>query len=244
MDQADVHSVPDKGVLARAAGMIFSPGDTFKTIAAFPRPAGILLLVCLVMGLAIGLPQFTERGRQASLDMQTQQIEKFTGQPVTPDAYAAMERRSQYGGYISIATMFVVLPFMSLVFGAIFWVAFNTILGGTASFKQVLAVVTHAEVIAALGAVVSAPIQYIQGTQTAAGPFNLGALAPMLDPASPVAVVLGAISFFALWQNIVTAIGLAVLYRRGARNIAIVLTVLYLVITALFAIGLSGLTHR
>jgi hypothetical protein len=244
MAQPDAAPVPDKGLFARAIGMVVSPGETFKSVVQTPRPAGILFLICLVMGLATGLPQFTERGRQATLDMQATQVERFTGQPMTPEAYTAMEQRAHYGGYITIGSMFVVIPFFTVVFGAIYWVIFNALLGGTASFKQVLAIVAHAQVISALGAVVSAPIQYIQGTQTAAGPFNLGALAPMLDPGSTLANILGGLSFFSLWQTVVSAIGLAVLYRRKAGGIAIALVALYVAIVAAFAIGFSRIFGR
>lgn len=244
MVTAQTDAVPTKGVLSRAVGVIFSPGATFQDVVRSPRPAGILLLVCLVMGLATGVPQFTERGRQASLDMQVQQIERFTGQPVTPEAYAAMERRAQYGGYIAIGSMFVVLPVFCLLFAGLYWVVFNAILGGTASFKQVLGIITHSQVIAALGAVISAPIQYMQGTQTAAGPFNLGALAPMLEPGSVLATVLGALSVFSIWQTIVSAVGLGVLYKRRAGTIAVALLVFYVLIVAVFAVGLSKLFGR
>jgi hypothetical protein len=240
--QSDV--VPTQGLLSRALGIVFSPGATFQDVVRAPRPAGILLLVCLVMGVATGLPQFTERGRQATLDMQVQQIEKFTGQPVTPEAYAGMESRAKYTGYITLASMFVFLPVFCLVFAALYWVVFNAILGGTASFKQVLGIITHSQVITALGAVVGAPIQYMQGTQTTAGPFNLGALAPMLEPGSALAGILGAISVFSIWQVIVSAIGLGTLYKRRSGTIAVVLLVFYVLIVSVFTVGLSKLFGR
>lgn len=244
MVTAQTDAEPTKGVLARAIGIIFSPGATFQDVVRSPRPAGILLLVCLVMGLATGGPQFTERGRQAALDMQAQQIEKFTGQPVTPEAYAAMEGRAKYGGYIAIVSMFVIFPIFCLLFTALYWVVFNAILGGTASFKQVLGIITHSQVIAALGAVIAAPIQFVQGTQTAAGPFNLGALAPMLEPGSALANVLGALSVFSIWQVVVSAVGLGVLYKRRTGPIATALLIFYVLIVSVFTVGFSKLFGR
>jgi hypothetical protein len=244
MAQTDAVAVPEKGLFARAIGMIVSPGETFKSIVQTPRPAGILFLICLVIGLATGVPQFTERGRQAALDMQATQIERFTGQPVTPEAYAAMEQRAHYGGYITIVSVFIFLPVFTVLFGALYWVVFNALLGGTASFKQVLAIVAHSQVVSALGALVSAPIQYVQGTQTAAGPFNLGALAPMLEPGSTLANILGGLSVFTMWQVIITAIGLGVLYRRKSGGIAIALLAVYVAIVAVFAVGFSRMFGR
>jgi Yip1 domain len=244
MTQLETAAISDQGVWARAIGIIVSPGATFERVVRWPRPATILLLSCAVMALATGLPQFTERGRQASVDMQAQQVERMFGTPLTPEQYTQLEQRARFGPYIAFVGVFVAVPVLCLVFAGLYWVVFNTVLGGTASYKQVLAVITHSQVIAALGAVVSAPIQYIQGTQTAAGPFNLGALAPMLEPGSLVASFLGAISFFTLWSLIVTAIGLAALYRRRSGTIAGVLVGVYLAAVAVFTIGLSSLRGR
>jgi len=81
----------DEGVLARAIGILTSPKRTFEGIVQNPRPAAILFLATAVIALATSLPQFTERGRQAALDMQVQQVEKFTGQPVRDEQYARMQ---------------------------------------------------------------------------------------------------------------------------------------------------------
>jgi hypothetical protein len=225
----------DRGLVPRAIGVIVSPADTFRTVVAYPRPASILLLVSLVMGLALGLPQLSDTGRQAALDSQVQQIERFTGQPVSAEMYDQMEARSRYNGYLTMGLMFIWMPVMTMLFAALYWFAFNVILGGTAAFGQVLGVVAHGLVVTAFGAVVGAPIMYLQGAYTQAGPFNLGALAPMLEPGSFFGNLLGSISFFAIWQIIVTAIGLGVLYRRSPANIAITLTAIYLAIMAAIA---------
>ena len=115
-----------------------------------------------------------------------------------------------------------------MLFAALYWVAFNTVMGGTASFKQVLAIVSHSQVISALGIVAGLPIQLMQTKMTMGGPFNLGALAPMLEEGSTLATFLGGISVFSLWGLVVTAIGLGVLYRRNSRNIAITLIAVFL----------------
>jgi hypothetical protein len=221
-----------KGVLSRAIGIIGSPGATYVDALRQPRPAGILLLCCVVIALATGLPQLTERGQQAALDSQVQAIERFTGQPVTPEMYAQMEQRAGYGAYGAFIGVFIMMPVMSLIIAGVLWVAFNAVLGGNATFKAVLTVVTHSQVIGALGAVLAAPIQYLTGTQTMAGPFNFGALVPMLDPGSFLAMFLGGVSVFVLWQLAVCGIGLAVLYSRKAGPVIGGLIALYLVIAA------------
>lgn len=232
------------GLFGRAIGIIFSPTETFKSVVNSPRPAGILFLVCLVMGLATGGPQLTAAGKRAALQMQVEQVERFTGQPVTPEQYTQMERGASFGAYITMGSMFVAIPVMTVLFSALYWAFFNIVLGGSAGFGQVVSVTAHSQVITALGALLGAPIQLLQGSLSQAGPFNLGALAPMLDPGSGLALFLGSVTFFGLWQSVVGGIGLGVLYRRAPAGIIIGLLVIYLGFTALFTVGLSSVMGR
>jgi hypothetical protein len=218
------------GLFARAIGVIVSPTATFGSIVAHPRSAAIVFLASLIFGLASGLPQMTEQGRQAAVDMQVQQIERWTGQRVTDEQYSRMLEGSRFAAYFSIGSMLIFLPVVAMIFAAIYWAVFNALLGGTASFKQVLAVVSHSMVIGAVGQAAGAPIQYARGTITPGGPFNLGALLPMLEPSSFLAQFLGLTNVFTLWSVVVTAIGLGVLYRRRPTGIAVAL----LVVTGLF----------
>src|SRR5690349_4686532 len=114
MTDSTAVSVPDKGVVARAIGMIFAPGATFRTVVAAPRPAIILLLVALVTGLAAAAPQFTEHGRQATMAMQRQQSERLSGQPMTDAQAAQMERFSRFTPYVSLVSVFIALPIFAL----------------------------------------------------------------------------------------------------------------------------------
>jgi hypothetical protein len=228
------------GLFGRAIGIVFSPTETFRAVVNTPRPVGILFLVCLIIGLATGLPQLTEVGKRAAVEMQVDQIEGFTGQPVTPEQYSQMEQRASFGAYITMAGVFLAIPFMTVLFSALYWAFFNIVLGGNAGFGQVLSVTAHSQVITALGAALGAPIQMMQGSLSQAGPFNLGALAPMLEPDSGMAVFLGAVTFFGLWQSVVNGIGLGVLYRRAPAGIILGLLTIYLGVTALLAVGISS----
>jgi hypothetical protein len=240
MNQATAAPASDPGLFARAVGILFSPRATFEKVVQNPKPVGILFLSAAIIALSAGLPQFTEAGRQAALDMQVKQQEQWTKQPVTPQQYARMEQMSKYGLIFAVVFTFLSLPIFSLIFAGIYFVAFNVVLGGTASFKQVLAVVTHSQVIGALGILLGAPIQMLKGTVTMSGPFNLGALAPFLEEGSKLATFLGMISVFHIWGSIVTAIGLGVLYRRNSRTIAIVLLALLLLFFGAITMFTSG----
>ena len=120
MTAADAVPAGEMNLLARAIGVITSPRATFEKALAAPRPVGILLLVALVISLVAGLPQFTETGRQATLDAQVQTNERFMGRSLTEEEYARAERMSHYGGYFAIAGSFVALPIFSLIFTAVY----------------------------------------------------------------------------------------------------------------------------
>ena len=237
-------ATPALGLFARAIGVIVSPVDTFKAVVAHPRWVGILFLVCLAMAFAVGGPQLTESGKRAALDMQVQQIERSTGNPVSPEQYTQMERFSAFGAYAAMGSMFIAIPVFTVIFTALYWAFFNIALGGNANFGQVLAINAHSQVITALGTLIGAPLQMMQGSFTPSGPFNLGALAPMLDPASGLAIFLGAVTFFGIWQTIVAGLGLGVLYKRAPAGIIIGLLIIYLAFTALFSVGLSLVMGR
>ena len=225
-------------LIARIIGVITSPKATFENVVAIPKPAGVLLVVALVISVGSSIPQFTASGRHAAIEAQVKMAERF-GQTVTPEMRTAMETRSQSPIVrgLGIAAAFVILPIMSLFFAALYWAIFNTIMGGTASYKQVLAIVTHSQVIGALGILAGLPFQLMSGTMSMSGPFNLGALAPMLAEGSKLAMFLGSINVFSLWAFIVTGIGLGVLYKRNGIKIGIALIVVFL----LFMFGITSL---
>lgn len=236
---------PERGLISRALGTITAPTATFQTVVQSPRPAAILFLVCLVLAVAAGGPLFTEKGQQAALDAQIQAAEQRSSEPMPPQARETMERMRPYLGYFAIGSTFIFVPAATVVFAGLYWLLFNVILGGTATYKQVLGIAAHAQVIGALGALVGAPIQYLQGgPMTPAGPFHFGALAPMLDPQSLVSQFLTAVGFFGVWQSIVTGLGFGVLYRRKPAGMVVTVLVVYLLFTAVFFVGLPALFAR
>ncbi len=232
MSEAPAVTAPPLGLIARFVGVIFSPGATYAAVLRTPKPFGILFLVAVVIGLSAAVPQMTESGRQAMLDMNVQNIERVTGQPVTDVMYTAMERQSRFGAVLGLIATFVMLPIVALLVSGFLWGVFNAFLGGTESFKHVLTVVTHGMVIAALGTLAAMPVMMMQGTMTTSGPFNLGVLVPMLNDAGFPSRFLRATTVFGIWQTIVVGIGLAVLYRKSARSVSMGLLVVYALMTA------------
>ena len=54
-----VQDIRPLGLFGRMVGVLTSPTETFRNIVASPRPAGVLLIVALVVGISAALPQFT-----------------------------------------------------------------------------------------------------------------------------------------------------------------------------------------
>jgi len=240
-DSATPETATPLPLLSRIIGVITSPRATFQNIVAAPRPFAVMFIVATVIGLASIAPQFTEKGRAATIETQISAMERF-GATVTPEIRERLEERSKNVPlrFLGLVGTYIFLPVMALVFAAIYWVAFNVVLGGTAAYKQVLAIITHSQVVGAIGILAGLPIIMSTGKMTMAGPFNLGALAPMLEEGSKIATWLGSISIFTLWALVLTSIGLAVLYKRNSRNIAITLIAIYLLIMFGVATFFSG----
>lgn len=232
MTDAASTPVQPMSLIARAIGIITAPKATYENVVAAPRPFGILFISVLVFSIAATIPQMTESARKQMLDVQVRGMERF-GVTVTPEVLQRMEEssRNPMTKLVGVVWSLVMFPILALLLTALFWVFFNAILGGTATFKQVLAVTSHSYVITALGAVAALPILLVRFTLAMGGPFNLGALAPMLDETSTLARFLSGVGLFSLWAWFNVSIGLAVLYRRKTRNIAIVLILLSLVFT-------------
>jgi hypothetical protein len=231
---------PIPGLFSRAIGVITSPGATFAHVARSPKVAGMLFLTSAIIALAQGIPQFTERGRAAALEMQVQGMESW-GMTVTDEMYAEMQKRSSsnVAPIISIVSIMIFMPFGALIVSGLLWVIFNAIMGGTATFKHVMAVVAHSYMISALGAAISAPIMYARGVMSSSV-FNLGAALPMLEETSFLAKLLGMIDFFMIWWLIVLAIGLGVLYKRKTGSVATGLFTFYALCVLVIAYFTAG----
>lgn len=241
-DPATTASPAPLPLLSRIIGVITSPKATFQNVIAVPRPMGVLFVVATVIGVGAVAPQFTEKGRQAAVNAQVTAVERFAGRPATTEEREGFEKSSQSVPLrlLGLLNGYIAMPLIALFFTALYWAAFNTVLGGTASFKQVLGIVTHSQVIGALGMLASLPIILATGKMNMAGPFNLGALAPMLEEGSRITAWLSSISAFTLWGFVVDAIGLGVLYKRNSRNIALTLIGIF----ALIMFGVASFMSR
>jgi hypothetical protein len=222
-------------LLARLVGVIFSPRATFERIVARPRWFGAMALVfgCLALGQFVLLS--TESGQEAMLDQQVRQAERWTG-TVTDQDYQTYERMAPYNRFLASGATLLLGPIISFAIAGILLGIFNALLGGNASYKQVLAILSHSGAVQLLQAAFTLPLNYLR--ESMSGATNLGVFAQaFLDDTSFAARFLGMIDLFIIWGLIVTAIGLAVLFKRRTSPIFWSLMGVYILI----AIGIAGL---
>ncbi len=226
-----------KSLPARFFGVLTSPGETFRSIAAHPKWFGMLAVTTLIVMFFTVLPMTTEEGKQATLDQQVSQMEAF-GRSVDDAAYERMRQGMALTPYFTAAGILVFAPVMALIISGILFAIFNAAMGGEASFKQVLAVVVGAGAVSALGTMFTGPLNYFRGAVGSA--TNLRVLLPMVDEKSFAGRLLGMADLFIIWWLVVLAIGIAVLYRRRTQPIVITLLGLYAVIALAVAAFMSG----
>jgi len=225
-------------LFARFIGIITSPKETFQAVAAHPRWLGMLVICAVLVAVCAALPMTTDAGKEATLRQQVEGMESF-GMTVSDQAYESMRRNMRFAPYSAGASILVFTPIVSLAFAGLLYLAFNVMMGGEATFKQLFAVLVHAGVISTLAQVFTGPLNYFRGAVTSA--TNLAVLLPMVDPKSFVGRVLGMTDLFLLWYILVLAIGLAVLYRRRTQPIALTLYGVYAAGVLVIAAVMSAL---
>jgi hypothetical protein len=218
--------------------MLTAPRATFTAVVAHPRWAAVLLLSVIVSAAAGYALMSTEVGRQAFVDQQVRSREAFGG-TVNDAMYAQLQRMSEIAETITVVFTLVMLPLMTAGIAALLFGVFNALLGGLASYRQVLAVVAHAGVIMVVRQVFGAPLNYAR--ESLASPTTLGIFFPMLDEASPAARFLGIIDLFVIWWVVVLAIGLSVLFGRPTRQLALSFIGVYVAIALVLA-GVMAMT--
>jgi hypothetical protein len=218
---------------ARLIGVLFSPQATFQRIVAAPRWVGALATVTLVTcALTFGMLS-TQRGQSAMLDQQVRQTEAF-GQTVNEEQYSRMEQMLPMMRYFVTGSQLVMIPVITMVVVGILFAVFNALLGGSATFKQVAAVVTHSGAVTLVQQLFIAPLNYARESMSSA--TNLAVFVPFLDEGHIVARFLGVIDLFIVWWLLVMAIGLGVLYRRRTAPIFWSFIGIYVIIALVVAV--------
>ena len=220
-------------LVSRLLGVITSPKATFQAIVAYPKWFGAMAVTIIVSAVCAGGFMLSKVGQEAWLDAAIGGNAQINDQQI-----AAMERMAPYVGYFAIISIVVFIPVLYVVVSGILYAVFNAAMGGNATFKQVMAVVTHTGVIGLLGQLFTVPLNYARGSMTSA--TNLAVVFPFVPETSFLGRLLGTVELFLIWQLLVLAIGLGVLYRKRTQPIAISLFVVYAIIGLVIALVRSS----
>jgi hypothetical protein len=231
-----------RSLFSRFWGILTEPRTTFADVVARPRWLGMVVIVVLVGMIAATSIMATSVGRTAALDAARSQVESL-GIKLSAEAEAQMEKAINETSLLKMVlqtgiSQMVMALLVPVILAGLLFVAFNAILGGDATFKQLLATVVHASPVQVVGVIVSTPIMYFK--ESLSGVTNLGVFLPMLDEGSFVAKLLGSIDLIRIWWIVVLSIGLSVLYRRKSAPIATTLFVIYGVIAVAWAAFLAS----
>ena len=225
-----------KGLIVRVVGVFLSPRATYADVAARPRWFGALAVgIVIIAAMSIGFFS-TEVGKGALLDQQLRAVDalKAYGLNVPPEARQRIEESlsSPWVPYRTAAGQIVFVPIVVVILAGILMGIF-AVLGGDATFKQVLSIVTHSGLITAGQQLFVMPLNYVRESLTS--PTNLGVFLPFLDENTFAARLFGSIDLFLIWWIANLAIGLGVLYKRRTGPVSVGMLTTYLVIVLVIA---------
>jgi hypothetical protein len=217
-------------------GVLMSPRETFAAVAARPRWLGVMVLT-LVIGAACQYVIFSAPSMQEAM------IEQSTRNPNMSDQQiAATERFLPLMAYIVPAFTLIFGPLVSAAIAGVLLLIFSTLMGGSASFKQVWAVLAHSGVVSMLQGIITAALLLMGAPTSGTNPpgANLAIFVPMLEETAFVTRFLGAIDLILVWWIITLSIGLGVLYKRRTGGIATTLLCLYVIFALIVGYARSG----
>ncbi len=229
VDQSDPENTPEAPQLPslpiRMLNVFFSPGEVMAGLKDNPAWVGALVFgAALTVLSALLLPAeiFEATMRQQILER---------GGPA-PDNIETMARVLRIGGTVAGAVFWFVI---SAAMAGLLTLIFSFILGDRGKYKQYLAVLAHAFLIAAVGAVVVVPLRI--SAQDASVLLSVGTFMPFLEDGY-FARVLGFVDLFGLWAWAVVGIGVAALEPKrtvgGAIGIVMVIPIALAMIFGIF----------
>ena len=222
---------------ARIRGVLRRPRATFEALASAPRSVDVLAITFLAALSAGALVLETETGELALLDQLERTASAF-GEPLDEAQYAVLQDISGHGTAYAAITSLVSGPLLAFGLSAALAGIMRPPPGRTVTYRQVLAIASHAGVILALRQVIAAPMIYAR--ETMASPITLIMFFTLLDEASPLARFAGLIDLFVIWWILVLAIGIAVLYERPVARVATIAAGIYVLLAALVALAVSA----
>ncbi len=220
--------------LGRLVGVFTSPGAAFQSIARKPGwVIPLLVLIALNLGYMFVLQPVlvNEQQQKTKQSLEEKNVDSEQQEVILTQSAKWMKITMLPIGAIS---MFIVVLITAGV-----WLFFsNTVLGGTANYKQLLSVVTYTSYIGFVGQLIKLPINLTQETMNVH--FSLATF--MSDDLLKTFLYkfLASVELFNIWTVIALSIGIAVVAKLNTKKVWPVVAIVYLV----FFVGSAALGSK
>ena len=219
----------------RVVDSFVAPGKTFADIlrsSSWWLPCLLLMVGALVTGLVVGRQVGFDRVYENQIHLSPKQEDAFNQK--TPEQKA---QQIAIGGKITRGITLavpIVLLIGTAVYALILWGCFNFVLGAKTTFMQVMAVCFYASLPYLLVDLLAIAVLYLGGNVESYDYKNpVGTnLAYYLQDASPMLkALLGRLDVLQLWIVGLTAYGMHVISKKSVVQSAVVVGVLWLILT-------------
>lgn len=209
----------------RVARVFTAPGPLFERLKERPAWVGVLILLIVV-------------GAGASLLLPESAYRAMIAQQMPPNAEPAqVEGAVRFWRTFGPVLSAVLTPVSIGLVAGLLILAYNVVLGGEATYRQLFSATAHAYVILTAGGLVTLALLVAGGEQVVMSP---ALLLPDLGTGY-LARFLGRINIFAVWTMIVLGVAVSRIYpRRSAGGAVAYLGVLYALLVGLSAIPGGG----
>jgi hypothetical protein len=154
----------------------------------------------------------------------------------SPDQVRATEQAAGVANVMRWVGTVAFPPVFFAVLAGFLLLIYNVLMGGEAAFKQLYSISAHANLIGAVGGLITLPLVLARNSLETV--LSLHLLVPGLASETYGYRFLSGISLFGLWTTIVLGIGVSRVYPKVSTGGAVtLLLVAYVVVKALFAIG-------
>lgn len=141
----------------------------------------------------------------------------------------------RYGRILAAFSALAGHPLIAFAFAGVLALLFSVLAGGRATYRQYLALASHALVLLSLGMLLTVPLRALTGDPEAQ--WSLALLLPGMRDAGLLGRTFAALDLFTLWTLAVLAVGAAVLNRfRPVLRTAVPLYGLYLALAVALAL--------
>ncbi len=194
------------GPFARYFGIFTSPGRVFEHLKARPSWLVILLLVAASIAILNIAFMSTQTGEELARQAVVEQVR---GRGVTLSE-EQLDQQFMIQKIAAPVVMFIWFPLLSLIITTLVYLAFNILLGGDATFRQVFSITSHVFPIVVLQALLTTGLIFMKNSLTANTSFAV--FVPFLEQDNLVYMILRGFDIFFIWAFGLIALGTSKLY--------------------------------